>query len=395
MAIIDPFSAFKKRERWISPQQGSTVSVYKGKLITSNYVNASEALKNSDIFAVIYKIASSIAAVDFNAPIPYDKMINHPSNLISKFSYWQAVVSQLLLAGNAYVVITERDDHNIPIKLEYASPSQTSIILSDDSQNLTYQITWNDDRGQRNYAASDVLHFRLMSPYGQSEGNYLIGMSPLYSLQKDVAMQEQSKHLALNTLVNAINPSFTITLPNVQVSKEDKDKVRDSFQEANSGENAGKTIVLDQSAELKVLSVDSDVANFLNNYDFSQSQIAKAFLIPNSVLDDKKGDQQSNIADIGDFYVNSLSPYINAMKSEFELKLGIDIKVDITSATDLTNNKFISQLATFATGRTPAIPAELAQKILASKGIFGLKAKDITTVTDTKGGETKGGNTGN
>ncbi|KRL36615.1 phage portal protein, HK97 family [Liquorilactobacillus uvarum DSM 19971] len=333
--------------------------------------------------------------MDFNAPIPYDKMINHPSNLISKFSYWQAVVSQLLLAGNAYVVITERDDHNIPIKLEYASPSQTSIILSDDSQNLTYQITWNDDRGQKKYAASDVLHFRLMSPYGQSEGNYLIGMSPLYSLQKDVAMQEQSKHLALNTLVNAINPSFTITLPNVQVSKEDKDKVRDSFQEANSGENAGKTIVLDQSAELKVLSVDSDVANFLNNYDFSQSQIAKAFLIPNSVLDDRKGDQQSNIADIGDFYVNSLSPYINAMKSEFELKLGIDIKVDITNATDLTNNKFISQLATFATGRTPAIPAELAQKILASKGIFGLKAKDITTVTDTKGGETKGGNTGN
>ena len=65
-------------------------------------VNASAALNNSDVFAVVYRLSSDVAACQFEAPM-VDNMLNHPmGTLINGYNVWQSVVAQMALNGNAY-----------------------------------------------------------------------------------------------------------------------------------------------------------------------------------------------------------------------------------------------------------------------------------------------------
>ncbi|MFT9411839.1 phage portal protein [Liquorilactobacillus hordei] len=373
---MNPFRNFK-RDRYInSGGNTATVSVgSNGTIVTTNYVNAEAALKNSDIFAVVTKIAGDIASCDFQVIKQFKKILLSPNGLISGFNFWQSVISQLLLAGNAYVIIV-RGKNNAIGHLEYVSPAQVQINLSDDSQRMYYTVNWNDNRGAQVYAWYDVLHFRLMSPWGNDSGDYLTGVSPLYSLQHDLQIQEQSKQLTLSTLKNAINPSSVITLPEAQVDKKSKDAVRDSFIEQNSGENGGKVVVLDQSAKLDKIVIDTNVANFLSNYDFSQAQITKAFGIPQSILDDKKGDQQSNIGEIMNFYASSLMQYVKPIESELTLKLKTEVTLNIANAVDLTHQNLITNIVALGAGRTPVLAATQAQQILIDNGVFNMKIQE-------------------
>lgn len=373
---MNPFRKFE-RDRYInSGGNTTTVSVgSNGNVVALNYVNAEAALKNSDIYSVITKIAGDIASCDFQVIGKYKKVLMSPNGLISGFNFWQSVISQLLLAGNAYVIIIRNNNNSIG-HFEYVSPAQVQITLSDDSQRMYYTVNWNDNRGTEVYAWTDVLHFRLMSPFANDSGDYLTGVSPLYSLQHDLQIQEQSKQLTLSTLKNAINPSSVITLPEAQVSKEAKDALRDSFIKQNSGENGGKVVVLDQSAKLDKLVIDTNVANFLSNYDFSQAQITKSFGIPQSILDDKKGDQQSNIGEIMNFYASSLIQYVKPIESELTLKLKSEVKLNIANAVDLTHQNLISNIVALGTGRTPVLAATQAQEILIENGVFNMKIQE-------------------
>lgn len=388
--MINPFRLRGlQRDRIQSSSSGSTVSIYNGKLISSdNYTDARIALANSDIFAVINKVSSDVAGCEFIAQEPFKAVLDKPTPLISAFNFWQGVLASLLLSGNAYVVITERDANNTPTRLEMASPLQVNVLLADDSQDISYQVNWNDSRAEEIYNPSDVLHFRLLSPYGNESSNYLTGISPLYSLKNDLAVQEQSKQLTLSTLMNAIHPSTVLTLPDAQVSNEAKDALRDSFQAQATGDNVGKVFVLDQSAQLSTLAIDSDVANFLNNYDFSQQQIAKAFNIPNSVLDDQKGDQQSNTDQIRSLYADALLPYINAITSELTLKLGVKVSLDVNSVIDVTNQNLIDNLIKMGTGKNQILTSEDIIAIMKAKNIYGLADINLTAVTEAEGGDT-------
>lgn len=388
--MINPFRLRGlQRDRIQSSSSGSTVSIYNGKLISSdNYTDARIALANSDIFAVINKVSADVAGCEFIAQEPFKAILDKPTSLISGFNFWQGVLASLLLSGNAYVVITGRDVNNVPTRLEMASPLQVNVLLSDDSQDISYQVNWNDSRAEETYNPSDVLHFRLLSPYGNESSNYLTGISPLYSLKNDLAVQEQSKQLTLSTLMNAIHPSTILTLPDAQVSNEAKDALRDSFQAQASGDNVGKVFVLDQSAQLSTLAIDSDVASFLSNYDFSQQQIAKAFNIPNSVLDDQKGDQQSNTDQIRSLYADALLPYMNAITSELTLKLGVKVSLDVNSVIDVTNQNLIDNLIKMGTGKNQILTSEDIIAIMKAKNIYGLADINLAPVTEAEGGDT-------
>lgn len=65
--MINPFRLRGlQRDRIQSSSSGSTVSIYNGKLISSdNYTDARIALANSDIFAVINKVSSDVAGCEF------------------------------------------------------------------------------------------------------------------------------------------------------------------------------------------------------------------------------------------------------------------------------------------------------------------------------------------
>ncbi|ORN03111.1 phage portal protein [Lentilactobacillus parabuchneri] len=363
--MLNPFKNFMSKQTQTISTTGYSPFMLNGTLLSTNTVDADGALQNSDIYAVINRIAGDVASCEFKTD-QYSNMLNQPSTLLSAYNFWQAVSAQMMLTGNAFALI-QRNGNGSPAGLTLIPFYQVSITLDNQQNVLYYTVNYGDDRGQVTYLAADILHFRLFVS-GQV-ATELVGSSPLNSLAKEINIQNYSNQLSLSSLKNAIAPSYTITVPAAKLEPEAKENIRKSFEKQNSGANAGRPIVLDQSAQLDSLQINPDIAKLLNNATFSQTQIAKAFCVPDSYLNGQ-GDEQSSIDMIRSLYQNSLSLYIRPIESELSLKLGIDIKMDINSAIDVDHQQLISNITKLSTGQSPALTPQQAQTILKQAGVF-------------------------
>lgn len=127
--------------------------------------------------------------------------------------------------------------------------------------------------------------------------------------------------------------------------------------------------MLDQSADFQSISINADVAKFLNNAIYQRTQISKAFGVPDSYLNGQ-GDQQSNIDMIQKMYVNGLNRYIEPIVSEVQAKFSDDISLDMSSILDYSNAILKQDLLNFVD--KGILDGSQALTILESKGIVQL-----------------------
>lgn len=370
ISIYNPFGMFEKRSQFLgSKGYVPRFSISNGKIIPHNMVDAHRALQNVDIFAMINLISSDIASCDFQNGGQYGSLLKHPSRLINGYSFWQSVIIQSLLTGNGYLLI--HSEKGKVQWLEQIPTSQVNVQLADSLENITYEINFTDDRGAVVADNSEMIHIRLM-PTGEIVGGQeFMGISPLDSLVYPVEISENANRLTLSTLINGINPSTTINVPDAKLDKESKDSIRNSFIEQNTGENAGKVIVMDQSAQLSTIQINADVAKFLNNLDWSADRVAEAFGVPSSYLNRTKADAQSNSQQIMSFYASSLNRYINPMISELAFKLNLpDLKLNVRDSTDVDGSQIIDMISKLNTGTNPVFNADEAKALLAEKGVI-------------------------
>lgn len=336
------------------------------KTLTPNTINADTALLNSDVFSVIFRVSSDIASAHFTSPNSnLASVLEKPNKVINSYSFWQSAIAQMMLTGNSYILI-HRTKGSIT-GFETIPFDWVQITLNDDSSDVVYTVNFDDDRGQQNYQSTDIIHLRCFVS-GQYTTQF-VGISPLDSLEPELGIQDHSNKLALSAIKNAIMPSFAITVPEGQLDAESKENIRKSFEEANSGNNAGRAIVLDQSATVNTLQLNPDTANLISSVNFSQTQIAKAFVIPLNYLNGQ-GDQQSSSSDLQNFYANSLTAYISPLLSELSMKLGAPIRIDTSDITDINHQELIANVKDLATGTTPVLTAKQAQQILQQRGAF-------------------------
>ena len=343
-----------------------------------NLVSTSKALLNSDIFSVINRISSDIASARFKTADQYVfNLLNTPNRLISRFSFWQSVIIQLLLDGNSYVPIKG-------MSLEQRRPSEISEInVLDDYQGLTYKVTPFDGEEEFTLTQDQMLHFRIMP---DSRYQYMIGMSPLESLAYEMTISADSRKATLNSIKNQISPIGILTVPASQLNDEDREVARKSFEKANSGENNGRLMVLTDDSKFSQLDVKADVFKALNeNANFSASQISKAFGIPVDMLGGGQSteSQHSNIDSVKGNYISDLNSYINPILDELRLKFNCpDLKLDVKSALDVDDSLTINQVNSMLQARV--INQEQAQQLLKRSGALPL---DLIPFTSNEGGE--------
>lgn len=343
-----------------------------------NLVSTNQALLNSDIFSVINRISSDIASARFKTADQYVyNLLNTPNRLISRFSFWQSVIIQLLLDGNSYVPIKG-------MSLEQRRPSEVSEInVLDDYQGLTYKITPFNGEKEFTLTQDQILHFRIMP---DSRYQYMIGMSPLESLTYEMTISADSRKATLNSIKNQISPIGILTVPASQLNDEDREVARKSFEKANSGENNGRLMVLTDNSKFSQLDVKADVFKALNeNAYFSASQISKAFGIPVDMLGGGQSteSQHSNIDSVKGNYISDLNSYINPILDELKLKFNCpDLKLDVKSALDVDDSLTINQVNSML--QAGAIDQEQAQQLLKKSGALPL---DLIPFTSSEGGE--------
>ena len=272
----------------------------------------------------------------------------------------------MLLNGNGIMIIKRKAD-GTPVEFINVPTSSVVIDLDDVTGEITYKVSAFAGLQGGTYSDSDVIHTRIMA-YGSSQLDNLLGHSPLEALATELRQQATANRLTLSTLKNAINPSAILKLPEAgQLSDEAKEAVRSSFEKANSGENSGRTIILDETANFSTVSINADVAKYLSQLDWGRSQIAKVFGVPDSYLNGT-GDQQSSIAMITSLYVNGLNKYIEPMLSELNMKLAGGIGIDMQSITDYGNQQLTNNLINLVD--KGIVGTEEAHDLLTQKGVI-------------------------
>ncbi|MFT8879249.1 MAG: phage portal protein [Oenococcus sp.] len=314
----------------------------------SEYTSAEQALQNSNIFAAVNQISADLASSTMTAKDPQVQMLlDNPSWTSNRQAFWQSMFAQLLLSGDCFAY-RWRNRNGKDMRLEYLRPSQVSAFLLTDGTGLIYNLVFDepDIANLWNVPANDLIHIRLLSQNGG-----MTGISPLTSLKSELSIQNSSNGLTLSALAKAITPNgiLSITHGGLLDWKHKASRSQQFMKQAQDSKNG--PIVLDDLETYTPLQITTDVSKLLASTDWTMTQIAKAFGIPDSYLNGQ-GDQQSSIVQIQGVYANSLNRYARSIASELSNKFKTEIKINVQSGIDPGNLHFAQTVTDIAKTRS-------------------------------------------
>ncbi|MBO2714491.1 phage portal protein [Lactiplantibacillus plantarum] len=278
------------------------------------------ALRNSDVFAAINIIANDLASNRILVPKSsvLEKQLNDkPNGQMSGRDFKFALAAQMLLSGNSFALITDNGFQFVP-------NSQMTVQQDDVSGQLTYIYTPNG-RKSVVIAPDSILHFKFFTQDGAT------GISPLYALQDEVLLQKKGNNLLKGFFDS---PSRNILkVHKTDLSSNAKANIRNKFEEANK--NVLSTVILDDSMDLKGLTVDEGLLKAINSNEFSTQKISSAFMLPESMLGvEPVHSSATQVA--AQYYQHSIYRYMTCFTSELSFKLGKQVVYDDSK---LTTNK--------------------------------------------------------
>ncbi len=308
---------------------------------SDKYIDARTALKNSDIYSIIFQLSSDLANGKLKADAPRAQgILNNPTQTSNAHAFWQSMFAQLLLGGECFAY-RWRNQNGTDMTWEYLRPSQVTPFLLEDGSGLIYNITFDEPEVGVMEAVpqSDLIHIRLLSQNGGKTG-----ISPLSALANELQIKDKSNKLTLSALGRSIiAPGILSIKHGGLLSDADKASRSRKFIKQTSDSKNGP-IVLDDLEEYTPLEVKSNVAQLLSQVNWTGAQIAKVYGVSDSIINGQ-GDQQSSVQMIGNAYVKSLSRYAKAVTGELNDKLNANIILDLRSAIDPLGDEYASTIA--------------------------------------------------
>ena len=168
----------------------------------------------------------------------------------------------------------------------------------------------------------DILHFKYFTQDG------LTGLPPLYALRDEMKIQQAGNRTLHNFFARGVSGSGILKVHKSDLDGSAKKAIREKFEEANgssSGDNALRTIILDETMDYKSLEINTDVLKLVNSSDWTTKQIAKAFGVPIERLgveNEHSSTVQSNLQ----YIQSTLIHYFNVFVSELDTKLETNIR---------------------------------------------------------------------
>lgn len=270
------------------------------------------ALRNSDVFAAINIIAGDLSSNRILVPkssVLETRLNDKPNQNMSGHDLKFALAAQMLLSGNSFALITDDGFQFVP-------NSQMTVQQDDVTGELTYTYTPNGQRGRR-ISPNSILHFKCFTQDGAT------GVSPLYALQDEVALQKKGNNL-LKGFFNS--PSRNILkVHKTDLSSNAKANIRNKFEEANK--NVLSTVILDDSMDLQGLTVDAGLLKAINSNEFSTQKIASCFGLPQSMLNVEEVHSSAQQVS-AQYYQSSIYKYMDCFTSELAFKLGKQVSYD-------------------------------------------------------------------
>ena len=340
---------------------------------SDKYVDARTALKNSDIYSIVFQLSADLANGKLKADAPRAQgILNNPTQTSNAHAFWQSMFAQLLLGGECFAY-RWRNQNGTDMTWEYLRPSQVTPFLLEDGSGLIYNINFDEPEVGVMEAVpqSDLIHIRLLSQNGGKTG-----ISPLSALANELQIKDKSNKLTLGALMRSIiAPGILSIKHGGLLSDEEKASRSRKFMKQTSKSENGP-IVIDDLEEYTPLEVKSNVAQLLNQVNWTGAQIAKVYGVSDSIINGQ-GDQQSSIQMMGNAYVKSLARYAKAVTGELNNKLNANINLDLRSAIDPLGDSYATTISNLR--KNGAIAANQAVWLLKESNYFPEEMPEAST----------------
>lgn len=308
--LIDKFKP-KEREDNTDPFFDALISMTSDD--NSLYIG-SGALKNSDIFSAIRKIAGDIADTPLlyddkssQLGIKLDTLLNKaPNSNMNAWSFWFSIMSSCLLNGNSYARI-ERNSSNQITSIKVMPNNEVKVTINDAGA-LTYYY-----KDKYKMSSSEVLHFKIFTKDG------ITGISPLYSLKNQIRIQDHKNKAMTKFLKSGLYGKTVLKMSQANLDGKAKENIRNKWTDANNADS-GTVVVMSEGEDLTNIPLDTSVLQIANSMPWTTREIASAFGLPPDVLG-VENEHSNNTQSMLNYLQSTLTYYFRCITSELDAKL--------------------------------------------------------------------------
>ncbi len=258
----------------------------------------------------------------------YRLMAKRPNRFQNPFEWREMLQGHLALRGNAYNQIITNPRGEI-IELMPIHPDRVKIELLPSGE-YRYRVT--DRVGTEVIMPrGEVWHLRGLSSDG------LMGMSPIELARENLGMALAAQDYGARFFANDAKPTGGwIEFPGSFKDNEAKKVFRESYQQAQSGANRGKVLVLENGMKFHEVGVTNKDAQFLELRKFQITDIARLFRVPPHMIADLERATFSNIEQQSlEFVMHTMTPWAERWEASIESELlleGDDIEIEFDFA---------------------------------------------------------------
>lgn len=286
-------------------------------------VSSTNAPKVSAVFACVNLISNTIASLPFNlyreteqgmllqGGLLNDLVSRRPNESYNSFNFRKAMITQLLLRGNAYV-LPMRSGANLSglelIDTELVQIDTTSGVLKYKVY-LTTGVTMNLD-------ADQIIHIK----YWTFDG--INGVSPIVYAKEIIGSSMAATAHMGGFYGNGGMPKGVLQLQGT-IKDPDRIKAIGAQWDQLNKENKGRTAVLTEGAEYKPVAANFQESQLIESLKFSVEEICRLYSVPPHKIGHMEGAGYANSieAQNAQFVSDCIRPLIEAIEMEFSNKL--------------------------------------------------------------------------
>ena len=293
-----------------------------GQTLSGERVDEKSALQIATVYACVRLLAETVASLPLHlykftekgdgkeraTEHPLYKILYRQANPeMTSFSFREAMMTHLLLWGNAYAQIV-RDGKNGILGLYPLLPENVEIDRAENRELFyTYHAYTDEVPGEHDkdiiFQRDEILHIPGLGFNG------LVGFSPIAMMKNALGTTLAVEKYGSSFFKNGAQPAGVLEHPGVL---KDPQKIRDNWMNAYGGAgNAHKVAVLEEGMAYKPISLPPEDSQFLSTREFGVEEICRIFRVPPHMVQDLKRATFNNIEHMGiEFVMHTLMPWL-------------------------------------------------------------------------------------
>ena len=247
----------------------------------------------------------------------YNLLHDAPHPAIGSMALRETLTRFALGWGNGFARI-HRLTNGDAYAIEPIHPQRVSIAPAPESR-IQYTIASKPGEHGAVVPQENMLHIHGLGPDG------VRGQSVAGFARETMEFAGSAQTYGKNLFCRGGRPGGILTHPGA-LKKDQKDKLKESWEQAYGGDNAGRTAVLDHGVEYKPITISPIDAQYLETRQFTIEEIARWFRMPLHKIQYHARAQGWSTLDAmnTDYLTDTLMPWLVRWEEEIRRKLFAD-----------------------------------------------------------------------